>query len=436
MAVAQQVPVGDNGAGAFLSTLFNNSGSLFGSGTTTTNETTAPLDLSQSNNVLSQVLQGTDPNTINDMMNGIFEKAKIALGPQINNSIAAGNRALTDTTLQSNQNYAIGTATAQAAQAKLDAIAKNNQIASTIVDSQVAGQARVAAANTTKTSTTSASPTGKLLQAAGIAATGYSALKKAKDAKTAETVASNSDFFKDAGPSAEANPATGTATADQAESFFNGTPDATPAGNFFDGTVGDSASAFSAGAETEGPALSSDALINTDDASAADILTPTADAGSDALAAGATDAGTDVLGAGAADLGGDAIVAGAGEAATDFGIGDAIVDAGTLTAVICTELMQQGLLDKALWNSCAWYRGDINTYTKIGYHYWAIPYVRLMKKSPLATKFIRPFAVGRYIYISGKWNLLGWFTCAVGEPICTLIGKIVTPNLLLDLPEK
>lgn len=102
-------------------------------------------------------------------------------------------------------------------------------------------------------------------------------------------------------------------------------------------------------------------------------------------------------------------------------------------SVICTELMNQGLLDKELYESTKWYRGKIDARTLAGYHFWAVPYVRLMKRSPLAVKFIRPWAVGRYEYIAGKFSILGWLTCVVGEPVCHLIGRITAP-VLLDLP--
>jgi hypothetical protein len=63
-----------------------------------------------------------------------------------------------------------------------------------------------------------------------------------------------------------------------------------------------------------------------------------------------------------------------------------------------------------------------------GYHLWAIPYVKLMRKSQLATKLIRPFAIARAQQISfieqkrEKGSLLGSMIRLIGEPICFLMG--------------
>jgi hypothetical protein len=67
--------------------------------------------------------------------------------------------------------------------------------------------------------------------------------------------------------------------------------------------------------------------------------------------------------------------------------------------------------------------------TKDGYHAWAVPYVSLMRKNKIATAITIPFATGRYQYLSGKWSLAGWFTVAICEPICWVIGKLAgTPK--------
>lgn len=102
--------------------------------------------------------------------------------------------------------------------------------------------------------------------------------------------------------------------------------------------------------------------------------------------------------------------------------------------VICTHFMRKGLMDLALW------RADI-TFTRQhlpaamvrGYHLWAIPYVRLMRRSPWAEKLMLPLALWRAEEIAfrmglrekGNWKgkLLRW----TGEPVCWLIGK-VTPE--------
>ena len=64
--------------------------------------------------------------------------------------------------------------------------------------------------------------------------------------------------------------------------------------------------------------------------------------------------------------------------------------------VICTHLMRQGLLDPAIWRAdLAFTYKHLSPTTVRGYHLWAIPYVRLMRKSPLAQKLMRPLATWR-----------------------------------------
>jgi len=104
------------------------------------------------------------------------------------------------------------------------------------------------------------------------------------------------------------------------------------------------------------------------------------------------------------------------------------------SGVICTELHSKGLLDSALYKNARWYSGRISTQTRDGYHLWAKPYVKLMRKSALATAITVPFAVGRYIYLGGKWNLCGWLTVTIGEPACWLIGLFAKSGSSQELP--
>jgi hypothetical protein len=150
------VPVADNGAMALLSQIFANGGAMFGKGEETSKTTTDPANI-----------QGLNPALMDQMVQGILQKAAINFGPNIANSLGAGNRALTDTTLASNQQLAMGTATAQAAQAQLQAITQQNQI-----------MAQIALANKTTSTKTAASPLGKATSILGAAAAGYSLYDK------------------------------------------------------------------------------------------------------------------------------------------------------------------------------------------------------------------------------------------------------------------
>ncbi len=97
--------------------------------------------------------------------------------------------------------------------------------------------------------------------------------------------------------------------------------------------------------------------------------------------------------------------------------------------VICTHLMRQGLLDPAIWRAdLAFTYKHLSPTTVRGYQLWAIPYVRLMRKSPLAQKLMRPLATWRaeeLAYQMGVLQKSNWkgkvvrWTC---EPICFALG--------------
>ena len=91
--------------------------------------------------------------------------------------------------------------------------------------------------------------------------------------------------------------------------------------------------------------------------------------------------------------------------------------------------MRQGLLDPAIWRAdLAFTYKHLSPTTVRGYHLWAIPYVRLMRKSPLAQKLMRPLATWRAEELAHQMGVLqksNWkgkvvrWTC---EPICFALG--------------
>ena len=121
-------------------------------------------------------------------------------------------------------------------------------------------------------------------------------------------------------------------------------------------------------------------------------------------------------------------VGGYGPGTSGFGVGGGGGGGGG-GRVICTHLMRQGLLDPAIWRAdLAYTYKHLSPTTVRGYHLWAIPYVRLMRKSPLAQKLIRPLATWRaeeLAYQMGvlqKSNWKGKFLRLTGEPICFALG--------------
>lgn len=95
--------------------------------------------------------------------------------------------------------------------------------------------------------------------------------------------------------------------------------------------------------------------------------------------------------------------------------------------VICTELHEQGKLSGDLYgHTKAFAHFDaLSEDTIRGYHAWAIPVVGWMKKSPMLCSILTPIVQARYRMITtGEFNLIGAATIYIGQPICTLIGKL------------
>lgn len=64
--------------------------------------------------------------------------------------------------------------------------------------------------------------------------------------------------------------------------------------------------------------------------------------------------------------------------------------------VICTHFYQKGMLSRELWRADMEYTLQHLPQSMVnGYHLWAIPYVKLMRKSPLAEKLMYPIAYHR-----------------------------------------
>lgn len=98
--------------------------------------------------------------------------------------------------------------------------------------------------------------------------------------------------------------------------------------------------------------------------------------------------------------------------------------------VICTQLMTQGLLSTRLWRDSAIHSRGISSCAMRGYHAWAIPYVRLMRKYPLATFLVKDIfrwrseEVSYQIGCRAKGNIKGKVVCAILTVICTAIGYL------------
>lgn len=191
-------------------------------------------------------------------------------------------------------------------------------------------------------------------------------------------------------------------------------------GSILDGIAGYGAGAAGAGIGT--------GLVAADSALGAAALGGTAAGAGAGIAAGAA-----ASEGAAAAAGGAAAAEGLGTAAAAEGGGDALAGIGTALVaawVVCTELETSGQFNHNLYKQAA---PDFASRMKLkpsavrGYHYWAVPYTRLMRKKSIIGRIsraiIKPLAIGRAQYISGNKNFIGWFTFSVLEPICSLLGN-------------
>jgi hypothetical protein len=100
--------------------------------------------------------------------------------------------------------------------------------------------------------------------------------------------------------------------------------------------------------------------------------------------------------------------------------------------VICTHFYRKGEMSREMWRSDLEFTfKNLSPTTVRGYQYWAIPYVKLMRKSKLAENIMRPLAMHRAQELSyqmgrsAKGSLFGKVVRLIGEPICFTVGLFV-----------
>ncbi|SCA56407.1 hypothetical protein MTBPR1_20255 [Candidatus Terasakiella magnetica] len=100
--------------------------------------------------------------------------------------------------------------------------------------------------------------------------------------------------------------------------------------------------------------------------------------------------------------------------------------------VVCTELFRQGLMSKKHYQACHLYASrHLSAQFMKGYHFWAVAYVKVMRRSPLASRLILPFAVARAKEVTyrldwaHKGSLMGKLICGLHDRACSLLGYLV-----------
>lgn len=102
--------------------------------------------------------------------------------------------------------------------------------------------------------------------------------------------------------------------------------------------------------------------------------------------------------------------------------------------VICTALMERGLLDKEEYAKSLEHNQHMPNEVIRGYHYWAMGVADKIRQGHKGwTTFCLPFAAGRTKLLSSSMSFkdyikhpLGAATVLIGEPGCWAIGKVLT----------
>lgn len=118
------------------------------------------------------------------------------------------------------------------------------------------------------------------------------------------------------------------------------------------------------------------------------------------------------------------------------GVHTSEADGGTGNSkVICTEMVAQGLMTTRARQACLIYaHRRLPPSFMEGYHFWAVPYVRLMRRFAWATRLVVPFVHHRTQEVRyrlglaecGSWR--GKVICALHDPLCSLWGRWIRPG--------
>jgi hypothetical protein len=119
------------------------------------------------------------------------------------------------------------------------------------------------------------------------------------------------------------------------------------------------------------------------------------------------------------------------KAATGSGYGSTSSSSGS-SRVICTHFYKKGDIARDVWKAdLKFTQENLSETTVRGYHYWAIPYVNLMRRSKMAEAIMRPIAQWRaqelayQMGVVDKGSVKGKLVRLVLEPVCYAIGCMV-----------
>ena len=105
---------------------------------------------------------------------------------------------------------------------------------------------------------------------------------------------------------------------------------------------------------------------------------------------------------------------------------------GLLGTVICTELFLQGRMDWDTYQADCHFGLGLPSEVVRGYHLWAVPLTRLMRRSRLVTAMVAPIALEwakqmrREVNGTGEGSWLGKVILRAGVPVCGWLGGFLT----------
>jgi hypothetical protein len=133
------------------------------------------------------------------------------------------------------------------------------------------------------------------------------------------------------------------------------------------------------------------------------------------------------------EFGGYTAPAGIESLGPESGMGSSVGNESDNKKVICTELVRQGLMSERDRKACWLYaKRHLSDHFMKGYHFWAVPYVRLMRRYDWAVQMINPFVRSRTAHIRHRLgfteesNWVGRLICAVHDPMCDFLGRFVS----------
>ena len=99
--------------------------------------------------------------------------------------------------------------------------------------------------------------------------------------------------------------------------------------------------------------------------------------------------------------------------------------------VICTHFLRQKKLSLELWKLDVRFTAQLTPAVLRGYHFWAVPYVRLMRRHRWAEAVMLPLTIWRAHEVAfqmgarAQRSYRGKLVRFVGEPLCWLVGQFV-----------